>query len=308
MKLYRPLVLPLVLAGLALAGCGASPDPESTTASAQEPLNAPAGEGAQGRDPKMHGRGGPMMIFHEALSSLDLTADQKSKIQGALDAVKAEHAPGDREGGRALFADVSAQVRAGKIDEAAIQAKLDELKADHQGDREGMASALQTLHDTLTKDQRTKLVASMRAKMEEHERAMGDRHEAHGPPPDGAGPPFLHGLDLKDDQKAKIDKALADAGIDKPEMGKARFDEMRAKMKAGLDAFAADTFDAKAEVAKVADGGPRDHMGKMVKALAVIVPLLDDAQRQKLADHLAEGPMRGHHRGGPEGEPPPGAN
>ncbi|MBL8739492.1 MAG: hypothetical protein JNK04_00310 [Myxococcales bacterium] len=43
----------------------------------------------------------------------------------------------------------------------------------------------------------------------------------------------------------------------------------------------------------------------MAKALAVVVPLLDETQRSALADKLEQGPMgdagkKGKHRGGPK--------
>lgn len=295
-----------LLVGLAATGCGASPDPDPNAAQTDQALNAPAAEGETGgpEGGRFRGRGGPMAIFHEALGELDLTADQKAKIQAALDTAKAGGPEHEHERGKgpAVFADIAEGVRAGKVDEAAIAKKLDALAAEHAEGPAKMAAAFQTLHDTLTADQRAKLVASMKAKMEAHEEKMAEHREAHGPPPDGAGPPFMRGIELRDDQKAKIEKALADAGMSKPD-GKARFEEMRGKMKASLDAFAADKFDA-AQTFAAMKGGPRDHVEKMVKALAVVVPLLDEAQRNKLADNLAEGPMghRGHH--GPEGAAP----
>lgn len=306
-RFIRPVVAPLALfvGVVASTGCGASPDPDPTAASAQA-LNAPAGAAteAPGR-PHMRGRGGPMAIFHEALSELDLSTDQKAKIQTAFEDAKPERGE-NREQGKAVFTEIADGVRAGKVDEAAIQKKLEALAAEHADGPAKMATAFQTLHDTLTADQRAKLVATIKAKMEAHERGEGGRHEAHGPPPEGAGPPFLHGIELRDDQRTKIDQALADAGLSKPE-GRPRFEDMRDKMKASLDAFASDKFDAKATFTSMGPG-PADHVGKLAKALAVVVPLLDDAQRAKLADNLAEGPMgpmRGHH--GPDGEPPAGA-
>ena len=74
---------------------------------------------------------------------------------------------------------------------------------------------------------------------------------------------------------------------------------MLAGKKALLDAFAADTFDARAALSAMpardgkGEGGREAHLGRMVASLKVVVPLLDEAQRNALADRLERGPMQG---------------
>ena len=78
-------------------------------------------------------------------------------------------------------------------------------------------------------------------------------------------------------------------------------------MKAKMETFATDSFDAKAFVAPPADA-PRGAMmhpiARMVNELAVVVPLLTPAQRETLAAQLEKGPQMGrpgeheHGRGG----------
>ena len=93
-----------------------------------------------------------------ALHDLDLTAAQKTTIQAAMDklAPPARGERGPRDG--AAFTALSAGVRAGKIDTAAVLASLG--APDHGPGARGaeIATALQTLHDTLTKEQRRALV------------------------------------------------------------------------------------------------------------------------------------------------------
>jgi Spy/CpxP family protein refolding chaperone len=219
-------------------------------------------------------------------------------------------------------------VRAGKIDEAALQQKLDALGAEHQKDPAKISAAFQTLHDTLTAEQRGKLVAAVRDRMAEREQRGAERHardsadrqapegadshprrqgaddEARGPKGPRPFAPWLHGIELTDAQRAQIEQALKDAGMGRPEGktdgqpdGKPRFEAMRTKWQAALDAFASDRFDAAAFVPTKVEG-PRGHADKLVKVLAAVTPVLDQAQRATLADNLEKGPMaKGKHRG-----------
>jgi Spy/CpxP family protein refolding chaperone len=110
---------------------------------------------------------------------------------------------------------------------------------------------------------------------------------------------FLRGLDLTEAQRASIETALAKAGLDEPAKDATFKQQMLEKAKSSLAAFAKDSFDAEAVVPEMGHG---PHLGRMVKALAVVVPLLDDAQRAALADRIEQGPKhfegkRGKHKG-----------
>ena len=77
------------------------------------------------------------------------------------------------------------------------------------------------------------------------------------------------------------------------------------EMRARLETFAADAFDAEAFVAapvNAPQGGPMHPMARMVSDLAVIVPILEPAQRETLAGLLEKGPPMGapgDHEHGP---------
>ncbi len=67
-------------------------------------------------------------------------------------------------------------------------------------------------------------------------------------------------------------------------------------MRARLETFAADRFDANAFLPQPPAGekmGPRAHLDRMVGALAAIVPILDEAQRNALAERIEKGPFAG---------------
>ena len=73
-------------------------------------------------------------------------------------------------------------------------------------------------------------------------------------------------------------------------------------MRARLETFAADRFDANSFLPQPPAGektGPRAHLGHMVDALAAIVPILDEAQRNALAERIEKGPAAGRPEHGP---------
>jgi Spy/CpxP family protein refolding chaperone len=287
--------LSLLSALAGAAGCAAD-DGSGKTPYTAEADEAPTAAGGR------HHPGGPEFLLVAALRELDLSAAQKTTIEGALEKAKAsrpEHGPRDK----APFAALAEGVRAGKIDTAAVLAKVPDMPPGAE-DRAAAASAIETLHATLTKEQRRALVVAVSNHMDEH-----------GPPP-GAPPKhkggplgfLLHGLDVSDAQRAAIEKALEaqrPSEADRDAMMKDH-DAMGAKMRARLETFASDSFDAKAFVTppEGAAGGPKQHIERMVKDLAVVVPILEPAQREQLASLLEKGPPMGppHGRGGPRGK------
>jgi len=323
--------LSLVGALIGVAGCSAeagtkASDPTEEAAQGLTAEGALANDDAKDRHdgPRGHrpgGPGGPDHLLMAALHELDLTAAQKTTIQGALEKL----APGPKDHGprdQAAFAPIIAGVRAGKIDVATVLPKLGAPDRGPEGLRAEVATASQTLHTTLTKEQRRALVDSM-------SKRRADRRPPPGAPPQGAPPPdekgergrgpgvgpgpeggplghMLSGLSLTAAQRTSIDSALAaqrPAPVDREAMKK-EFEARGAEMRTRLEGFAADTFDAKAFLTPPADarvGGPMNPMARMVNELAVVVPILDATQRETLAAQLEKGPpasMRPH--GGPD--------
>ncbi|AKT37691.1 Spy/CpxP family protein refolding chaperone [Chondromyces crocatus] len=301
------------------------------------------GEGLGGRPGRRPpGPPGPDHLLVAALHELDLSDAQVSAIEGALETLRAEKERTRPEGG-APFAALAEGVRAGKIDVAAVVAKAPSGEP-FAGARDAMAKALETLHATLTKAQRQALVEGLEARFAAHapggpgkagggppgERAggppgpppahalhAGQRHERAGAGPEHAGPPpggplghLLGRLDLDEAQQeaiARILEADAPAAPDHEAMKK-RFEAVHVEMRARLQGFVADAFDAKAFLAPPADAkgaGPASHLERMAKTLSAVVPLLDPAQRETLAKALEQGPRSGPHpafgKGGPRG-------
>lgn len=331
-------MLPLLGALAGLIGCGADGEVVDTSgapaneAAAEAPLvKGPAKDGeaekAEGKGPR-HGKGrhggmmmhGPEKLLWAALHEVNLSDAQKATIKGAMDGLRDEGMKGPRDPG--AFKALAESVRAGVVDKGALEAKLAGKGPDHEAHRAKVVSALNTLHATLTKEQRRELVDALAAKMDERgekgERfGKGEKGERFGKGERGekgfgmkGGPMghMLRDLNLRDDQRAQIEKGLEAMKPSegdweaKKEAMKKDFEAKRGEMRAKLESFASDSFDANAFLPTPPKDAPRGHIEGMVRWLSVVVPVLDEAQRNTLADKLEEGPGAGmHERGGKRG-------
>jgi hypothetical protein len=229
-----------------------------------------------------HGRHGPVGLLHAALEeSIGLSSEQRRAIETTLASLRP--APRDEAAHAEHRAALAAAIRAGRVDETALIAAgpTAEERAAHEA---AFATAAGRLHAILTADQRQALVTAVLAKHTAHDSSP----EAHAH--DG-GPMHLFGdLGLTDDQKVTVRAAL-DAGRPDEATMRARFAAMNADHEARLQSFVADTFDARAFVAPPADAetGNRPN-DPMVHDLAIVVPLLTAAQRERLAQRIEAGP------------------
>ncbi|WP_437991661.1 Spy/CpxP family protein refolding chaperone [Sorangium sp. So ce145] len=316
-------ILPLVGALVGAAGCTAETG-QGDTSPSDEAAEAALAKGPRGAGGPREGFGGhrggprgPEHLLRAALHELDLSDAQEATIEGALEGLRDGAKERPKDG--AVFAALAEGVRAGKIDRAAIEAKLPDAGRAAEERRARVAGALSTLHATLTKEQRRQLVDGIAAKMDErgkrgprggehhhgprggeHHRGPrgGEHHRGGMGGPGMRGGPLgylLAGLDLRDEQRAQIDKALEAARPgDADRVGrKEDHAARRAEMRARLETFAADRFDANAFLPRPPAGekmGPAAHLDRMVGALAAIVPILDEAQRNALAERIEKGP------------------
>lgn len=297
MKIYHASNLVLILAGALVAvGCQAvqPSTPEEEAEEAAEELSA---NDAQRAPHRAHG---PAGLHVAALHELDdLSAAQREAIEAQL----ASLAPpardrADRDDETSALADA---IRAGRVDPAAFAPPGDEAAPFMEGHGK-VVQALDDLHATLTPAQRVALVEGIRAHAPDGRRDKGDRSPApHGARGDHPGPRspadfLLRGLEVDDAQRAKIDAALAEAKLDAPpardDRGHPGRDHQAARV-AMLDAFVTDGFDAGAALPPP-PARPAEPPA-FIAALAVVVPLLTDAQRATLADRVEDGPPA-HHR------------
>ena len=262
-----------------------------TVAAQPATATAPAAGPAHGPHP------GPDFLLVAALREpIDLTAEQKATIEGALEASRPAGPPAfDRTRAVAL----AAAIRSGRVDVTTMKAPVpsDDEKAAHLS---AAAKAVATLHATLTPVQRRALVDAM-AKHAAERAAHAPKDHAGGPPPGDMGPMghMLEGLDLTKEQqdaiRAKLDALRPAAPTDAERAAKAQQHEaFRAAMAARLQTFANDTFDATAFVAPPSGAlkgpGPGDHADRFAQDLAIITSVLEPAQREKLAARIEAGP------------------
>jgi hypothetical protein len=229
---------------------------------------------------EMHGPPGPQLLLFAALHHLDLKPDQRATIENAAHAIGAQTPIED-----GLRVEVAASVRAGTIDEARVLAKLD--AAGPSADRaSSLAGALDTLHATLTAGQRRELVDTIG----KHIDKIGAAQEAMASGATGMLADLLAKIDLTAAQRESIDRVLAGLA---PNDGMAgHIEEMHADLRARLQSFASDGFDAAAFVSRPV--AMRAHVARNLHALAAIVPLLDSAQREALASAIEAAPLHGH--------------
>jgi Spy/CpxP family protein refolding chaperone len=303
MKSFRAsLMVPMFALFATVAACSGQAQTDGSAQTNNAVTNA-AADGKPAFRPMM---GGPGMLVFAALHepSLNLTEAQRATIQAAADTLKPKGPPPGAEAhGKAL----AAAVRAGKIDTATL-AKPDITANGIEGEHKtALVNALNTLHQTLTKEQRVALVTAIAS----HKGKHGPMHAPNGEGPKGEhegmkhhkggqahfGPMrMLDGLDLTADQQTAIQKELQANKPAKPteaerEAMKAQHQAFKKELDARLQTFANDDFDANAYVAPLANAPKMGaHGDRFVSDLAAIVPLLTPAQREKLATKLEKGP------------------
>lgn len=288
MKMVRKMGFALVLAvgvGSVTACAGSVETSPQTTASAV--TKAPVGTTTHGF----------VRMIGEALGEVALRPDQRSELEKLAQEAEARHA--SLGSGRSeLMAAVADQIEKGTIDRAALQPKIDKMKADADQVAPQDRAALVRVHAILDAEQRSSFVDALEKKFKE------GRHHGHGAPgaegPDHAhaGPQMAMGMrgmkqlaeDLKltDAQRGQIKEAM-----------KSRFHEAHAaakehgehgkrpdmqKGRAVLEAFRGPQFDLD-KLAPPAEHGPAFE-GHMIGMAEKVVPILTPEQRKIAADKV----------------------
>lgn len=229
---------------------------------------------------EMGGRPGAKQLLLAALHHIDLTSNQRSRVENAMHAM-ALTAPS----ARSVRSEIAAGIRAGKIDEAAVLAKFADARL--AADRPALAaSALDTLHATLTANQRRGLVTLVLKHIDNH----GAEQEGLEPGRKGIVERLLSGLNLSGDQRASVARILAaPAPTEDLDQIKALRDQVRTQ----VSSFASDHFDSAACAASLkttVDTVMRWHVRRTLHTLATILPVLDPAQRESLATRIENAP------------------
>jgi Spy/CpxP family protein refolding chaperone len=310
MKTFRAsMVLPLFGLLASLAACsGQSPSAEGTGAASSSLTTATQSESVpvpdhDGHDGKRMGHGPASLIFAALHAPINLTTEQRTTIESLVDSLKSQ-APKPSQAFEAHKAALANAIRKNEVKVEALAFKPEVFE--HAEKDAALAKALTTLHDTLTPEQRTQLVAAVEKRMEgkgkgDHDHD-GPKGKLEGKHHDGFGPMhLLEGLDLTKEQKDAIHTQLAANEPAPPTEEqkatmKAQHEAMKKEMAARLQTFVGDEFDATAFLAKPTNAPEKGKMGfghgdRMLKDLAVIVPILTPAQRELLAAKIEKGPM-----------------
>jgi Spy/CpxP family protein refolding chaperone len=302
-------------------------EPEEGTEAVDAPVAgdqaAPQHEGKRGM--RMH-KGKHMSLIHAALNELELSDAQRSEIEKLQDGLKPGEA--DRATHEAFHKALAEQVKAGSINAAELSDEIDAIKSKMTSMKAAHTTALNSLHGILSAEQRSQLVDNIqqrqqkwagkghdgeRAEGRKGDRAEGRKGDRAGKRGHRGGPKgemgrdgmrgMLRGLDLTEDQRAKLDAARDTMKSERPDRDamKERFAAMKEKMGAFLTAFKSDTFDAAASMpeAPMADMMTK-KMDQKVKMLETVVPILTAEQRAELSERIlhARDMKRGPHKQG----------
>jgi Spy/CpxP family protein refolding chaperone len=312
MKLFRPsAALPILLLAWT-AGCtqqtGPTDEVPSGTGQEQQELspNAKPQRSAEsrpeGRGPGAKGarRGGPAMLLRAALGEVELRADQKASIEQLIAGLEPERT-GARGEPNELDRALAAAVRSGSFDSVELKnqiASLDKRAEEHAGK---VRAALDSLHSTLDASQRAALVAAIEKKMDsapkwgdgERKAAFGERGHAgwkHG----GGDMHMARALDLSEEQQTQLRSMREKAKQERTAEPSERKD-FRADAKKMLEAFAADDFDANAQLKSMPGAGRRGQLAEHhVAEIKALYDVLDAEQRTKLASALEQGRGQKH--------------
>lgn len=246
----------------------------------------------------MHLPMGPEVLVFSSLRELDLTNTQRAAVETIASSMHPE-GRGDGSPPKEITA-LAASIRSGKVDASAVEPSADDMKAHMAEHRAQVVSALQKLHDTLTDEQRTALVASVEKRMAEAP-PPGDRGPGDHDGPKGEKGPMgflFEGIDLTDAQKTQIKAALDASRPERPSEDEMRshMEAMKTQQKALLTAFGKSRFDASSALGSDEPGFGPHPMPKIGEAMAKIVPILTETQRGALADRILAGPPRDFHQ------------
>ncbi len=303
------LSISLVALVATLAGCAAdtgSLDTETAHSAAVAQADATPNADRSARF-EQH-RGGPGSLLMTALrEDIGLSAEQKTTLE-ALRPQRGEQRP-ERAAKRAKMSNergstLAAAIRSGDLQGLHAMAPHGKDDAAHAEWQAKAVKALETLHATLTPEQRSALVAAVgKREGQGHGREHGKRAGAeHGKREGGdalRGPmgKMLAGIDLSDAQKEQLKAKLDATRPEKPsETERAAFVQkmstMKAEQQARLQTFASDSFDAKAFLARPAktEGRSVKMRDQYSERFAIVLSVLDASQREQLAAKIEQGP------------------
>ncbi|CAN5689204.1 hypothetical protein BH09MYX1_BH09MYX1_32450 [soil metagenome] len=302
------VALGLATTALLNQGCGASsaeaPVQTAQAASTKAAFTVPA-----------HGF---VKVALDALGDVALRPEQRAQIETLAKDAETRH-EATRQAREALMLAIADQVQAGNVDQAALQPKLDTMKAAMDASKPRDAAGLEKLHGILDADQRAAFVNGLKAKALDHGGGDDDDHASGAAAPPGAqahAGPGGHGggmgfgplghlaaeLKLTDDQKDKMKQAFfaqrsegGPGGASGP--GGAMMHDGRGgheRIEKTLDAFKSDHFVvAELEGDHAGKDFMTEHGDRLFKLAQTMLPILTSEQRTTLAAKIRDQAVNG---------------
>ena len=288
MKLVRSIAFSLSVAGISVAAvaCGGSVV-HSPQTSASAATKAPIGTNTHGF----------VKLVGDALGEVPLRPEQRTEIEKRASEAEARHAPmaDARKDLMLAFAD---QLEKGSIDKAALQPKLDKVKADLEKSRADDRAALTKLHGLLDAEQRNALVDALEKQMKGKRGERAERMKGGF----GKMKQLADDLKLTDEQRTQIREAMHEAHKEgrgqnggnegwrhraRGEQGPSHAEGKRGGHhgKRAFEAFR----EEKLDLDKVAPGGgaqARFGADRMTGLAEKILPILTPEQRKIAADKV----------------------
>ena len=256
------------------------------------------------------------MLLTTALRQDSLTAEQRQAVEKLVTAKKAERKPNRDESRSAFHSTLAQAVRSGKLDTEAVKAHFEKKAAEREARRAAHTEAINTLHSTLTPEQRAAVVADIKARFEKKndsfegrkhrngnkrgfEKGKPRRHGRHGKGAFG----MFEGLNFTEAQQQQLaalrtnrkgrfsDKAArnTDRAAARQEMKQCRTDY--------LESFADEKFDAAARCSKRSNEDRSAKIPQRLEGFQKMLTILTDEQRSQLAERIEQAPAR--HRKAP---------
>ncbi len=231
-----------------------------------------------------HHGGGVTTLIAMSIRDLDLSADQKDKIEKIRADIKDKMAP-VRAADHDLSTVLADGVAAGKVDKAKADQAVDKVVAQAQKLHDATVDALGKLHDTLNTAQRTELVEKLKGHFEKWKAAHGEDEADEKEHKSGHLLALVRDLNLSQDEAQKI-KTAFQAQV-KGKRQDHEHKDVLDHLQAFGAAFKADKFDAK----KVTSAAADKHMARFAASrraifLEVAAPVLTPDQRTKLAEMI----------------------
>lgn len=252
-------------------------------------------EQTEASEDRQHHHGGVVALIAMSIQDLDLTADQKTKVEKIRTDLETKLEPA-RAAEQNLAGILADGVAAGAVDRTKADAAIDKIVAQAQTLHGATLDAMNKLHAALTPAQRTALVSKVQEHFEKWKEANG-HEDQEGQHRSGYILALVRDLNLTQDEAQQIKTNFRNliTSSAAPAKGKADIKDHEHKavsdhLQAFAKAFAADKFDAHSLTGASAANGRMAQWGatRMARFFEAAAPVLTADQRTKLAQMIRD--------------------